>query len=284
MSSFEEDMQRHDYWIEKYNIVAVNSNLNDQNETPGPTRSFEVGLIDSNLDLESASRAILEMADHFAEQMWHDLTKQNHVSLRYWHNQGGEYGEDKFFPEFGAFENQVLDIQDLDDDVLDRISPGMWATWISDYEVLDIKYARDRVEDFEGKEHFLESAYVEHMTEEPFSSMNLGMAMGAGKEYGDIDLVSEEIYNFYLEEIFGDDMEMFETQVEITSDTPWSGIRYRDLTENQQMNLAINLLTTMEHPYLGKHDGISRHFLCCLALHDHTAENVKAFLLLQLAS
>lgn len=284
MSSIEEDMKRHDYWIEKYNLVAVNSNLNDQNETPGPTRSFKVGLIDSILDLESASSAILEMADHFAEQMWHDLAEQNHVNLRYWHNQGGEYGEDKFFPEFGSFENQLLEIPELDFDVLDRISPGRWATWFSDYEVLDIKYARDRVEDFEGKEHFVESNYVEHTAEESFSSMNLGMAIGAGKEYGDIDLVSEEIYNFYLDEIFRDDEDMFETRVEITSDTPWLGIRYSELTENQQMNLAINLLTSMEHPYLGKLDGISRHFLCCLAFHDATADNVKALLLLQLSN
>ncbi len=270
----------HNYWIERYKLESSNSNFYPGQEESGPTRSFHVDLIDSKLELHTASSAVLEMSDHFAEQMWHDLATQKHLTLNYWNS---EYGEDKFFPEFGFAENNQLNIVELDEEVLNHLSPGRYATWIEKEDSFDSTYARSRAEDSDGQDHFIDEVFVEHIDEDPFSSINLGFAIGAGKEYGDIDLVEDEIYNFYLEQIFGDDPEMFETEVTITADTPWMGRRYRELNENQQMNLAINLLTTMQHPYLGKPDGISRHFLCCLALHDDTAENVKAFLQLQLA-
>ena len=276
MSNLEENIQTHSYWLEKYKIDSTNSNFYDD----GPTRGFHDELIESKLGLHEASRAILEMADYFAEQMWHDLAKQKHLHLNYWIN---SHGSDKFFPEFGVVEKSQIKIIDLDDEVLKQICPGQDVTWIARSSSFDRSYARDRAQELEGQEHFLENDYVYQIDEEPFPYMNLGLAIGAGKEYGDIDLVNDEVYDFYLEQIFGGDIDMLETEVEITSDTPWVGIRYRELTEDQQMNLAINLLTSMEHPYLGKPDGISRHFLCCLALHDSTAENVKTFLSLQLA-
>lgn len=271
----------HNYWVERYKLVNTNSNFYQGQEEPGPTRGFRVDLIDSKLDLHDASSAILEIANHFAEQMWHDLAEQKHLTLNYWNR---EYGSDKFFPEFGSDQIDTLAIRELDEDILEIISPGSHATWIDRDDSFDIAYARSRAEDSDGGlDHFLGNYYIDEIGEDPFPYMNLGMAIGAGFGYGDIELVDDKFYDFYLEQAFGDDVEMVETKVTITSDTPWVGIRYRELAEGQQMNLAINLWTTMGHPYLGRPDGISRHFLCCLALHDSTAENVKAFLLLQLA-
>jgi hypothetical protein len=269
----------HDYWIERYKLNKSNSNFYPGEEQSGPTRSFHVGLIDSKLDFQTASSAVLEMSDHFAEQMWHDLAKQKHLTLNYWNS---ENGEDKFFPEFGFAENEKLNIFELDEEVLNQLSPGIYVTWIEKEASFDRVYAQTLAEDSEGQEHFLEGDYVQHAYQEPFPSMNLGLAIGAGKQYGDIDLVDSEIYDFYLQQIYGDDVENYETKVTIAKDTPWEGIGYRELNEQQQMNLAVNLLSTMDHPYLGRPDGISRHFLCCLALHDDSAEKVKAFLLWEL--
>jgi hypothetical protein len=106
-------------------------------------------------------------------------------------------------------------------------------------------------------------------------------AIGAGLESYDLKNVKEDVYSGYLEEYYSDRW-YYSVSTEITQDSPWTGIRYRELSAQQQMNLVMNLVATLKHPFLGRADGLSLYLLDCLAKHDQTSENVKAFIASQL--
>ncbi len=257
---------QHSYWLKRYEIQA-NSNYDDTSSKKGRVGAFSAGLLTENLDLHSAAKSIFEMADHFAEQMWHDLTVQKHLELNY----QNDYVDFLLPTElFGA-----------DEELLKRFSPGYFITWAAKEEELDLVYAQDRATD-EGAENFDDGIFMDYMDEIAFAPQNLGFAIGAGLQNKDLEVLGREIFEYYLDCIFGDDREMYEVDLVINSDTPWSGIRYRELSEQRQMNLVVNFVNVLKHPYLGRTDGITYHLMHCMAKHDQTADNVKAFLRLNL--
>jgi hypothetical protein len=263
---------QHSYWNKRYGIERRNSNYTRGEKKIGPTRSFSPGLLDSTLEFEEASRAVLEMSDHFAEQLWHDLAKQGHVHLQYSNSEDG----DSFKPipvesasSFSDFASRVL-------------SPGYFVSWIDKDERLDVVYARELLETDDGLSHFEDEEHLSFLEKEPFSVENLGYAIGAGLQMEDIKLLNEQKYIDYLDEIFLEHPEMNNVVVSIISDTPWQGARYRDLDEVQQMKLVSNIVSTLKHPYLGHPDGISVHLLTCIAMHNQSSNPVKAFVLANL--
>lgn len=249
------------YWMHRYGV----ENLSVSNSPP---RQFASDFINSKLEVDAASRNTLEIADQFLEQMWHDLAEQKHLSLFYSNEQHDPH---IFRPH---------DIGQASEQILDYFSPGYSVTWISKEESLNFEYASDEAEGA-GRFHFEESDFWDYLDDGPYSSTNLMFAIGAGLEGNDLNNVKEDVYSGYLEEYYSDSW-YFEVGTEITQDSPWTGIRYRELSADQQMNLAVNLVTTLKHPFLGRADGLSLHLLDCLAKHDQTAEKVKAFIASQL--
>lgn len=261
---------QHAYWVKRYDINTRNINYAIIDSKQGPIRTFAPELLNSNLDLQESALAILEMADHFTEQMWHDLNIQGHIDLHYSNSDDG----DTLLPSetFGANE-----------ELLNHFSPGYFVTWARKDEELDTGYALDRIQD-EGHDHFEDEIFVDFLEEEPFSAVNLAYAIGAGLQHEDLEVADQEEFGGYLEDCYADDREMNEVKLVITSDTPWLGIRYSELSEQQQMNLALNFVNVLKHPYLGRKDGIAVHLMHCMAKHDQSADSVKAFLLLSAAS
>lgn len=257
---------QHQYWNKRHE-VEINSNFDETSGVKGRVGAFSEGILSSSLDVESAARDILQMADHFTEQMWHDLAEQEHIELEY----QNDY-VDSLLPGFTFGAN---------DEILKLFSPGYFITWAAKNEELDLVYAQDRATD-EGAENFDEGIFMDYMDDDAFALENLGFAIGAGLQNEDLEVLDQETFEYYLEACFGDDREMHEVDLVINSDSPWSGIRYRELSEQQQMNLVINFVNVLQHPYLGRADGITMHLMHCMAKHDQTADNVKAFLHLNL--
>lgn len=266
------------YWISRYSIDAPSSNRERYDGKSKPvSQSFSEALLSSKLSFEDSARAVLEIADQFAEQMWRDLAVQKHCSLEYW-EEGGYL--DKFFPVFTAAAQSGSEV--LNEDLIEILSPGEWVTWVELSNSISFDYLRGGAENFDGQFHFDERDYLDYLNDGPYSATSLGFAIGAGVENGDLEVVDQDGYKTYLLSAYENTDPGVDCEVTVSGDSPWTGVRYRELSEDQQMNLVINLLTTLKHPYLGRPDGASRHFLNCIALHDDTGENVKASLLIAL--
>ena len=260
---------QHAYWIKRYEIDPRNSNYTTDEKKKGPTRSFAPELLNSNMDATASAAVILEMADHFAEQMWRDLKMQGEFDLDYTND---SHEGDSLVP---------LELYGADEQLLKRFSPGYFVTWARKDEDLDVSYAQDRIYE-DGQYHYEEGHFTDFLDEAPFAELNLAYAIGAGLQHEDLEVVDQEEFESSLEVCYGDDREMYEVNLVVTGDTPWTGVRYRELSEQQQMNLALNFVNVLKHPYLGRKDGIALHLMHCMAKHDQTADSVKAFLLLNL--
>ena len=261
---------QHVYWIKRYGVDQRNSNFTQGEEKQGPTRSFPAEFINTKLEAKDASKYTIEIADHLLELMWYDLARQKHLELSYINEYRGAY--------FGP-----SDTGSTSEEIIRFFSPGYFVNWISKEESFDFSYASERAQDDDGKWHFEENTYVDYLDEEPFCGPNLGYAIGAGLQADDLKVLDIERYEEYLEEFHSDDREMYEVAISIVKESPWLGTRYGELSDDQKMNLTLNLIATFKHPYLGREDGISVYLLQCIARHDQTPENVKALITLQLA-
>lgn len=260
---------QHVYWLTRYGVDQRNSNYTQGEEKQGPTRSFPEKFINSKLESKDACQSALELADHFLEHMWHDLARQKHLDLTYVNEYRGAYFGP---PDTGATSEEIIRF----------FSPGYFVTWISKEESFDFDWASERAQDDDGKWHFEEKTYADYLDDDPFCGPNLGYAIGAGLQANDLKLLDRDRFEEYLEEFHDGDSEMYEVTISIVKESPWLGKRYGDISDNQKMNLALNLIATLDHPYLGRSDGISVYLLECLAKHDQTPDNVKALIILQL--
>ncbi len=260
---------QHVYWLKRYGVDQMNSSYDSSgSERRGPVRKFAPNFINSKLDFVEASKQALEIADQFMEQMWYDLAQQNHLTLSYTNIYRGA----EFLP---------ADLGNTSEEILNFFSPGYFVTWVDKEDRFDFDWARERAEDDDGNSHFEENTYVDYI-DEPYCGPNLGLAIGAGVEAGDLKVLDLERYEEYLEEFHSDDSEMYEVTVTISKESPWQGTRYFELSDEQKMNLILNFIATLKHPYLGRSDGICVHLLECLAKHDQTPDSVKALITLQL--
>lgn len=260
-----EVLSQYRYWLARYGVNQRNSNFTQGEAKSGPTRSFNTQLLNEHLNMELASTYVFNMADHFIEQMWHDLALQKKIELIYANDLEG----DIFVPS---------ELGESNEEIIQLFSPGYFVTWVSKEEAFNFLWTRARAEDDEGRWHFEEQIYIDYLDETSYTESNLGMAIGAGVQYGDLKVLNETTYEGYLEEFHTDDRDAFEVSLAITKDSPWEGVRYRELSGVQQSNLAMNLIATLQHPFLGRKDGLSLHLIDCLLKHDETAESVKELL------
>ena len=257
---------QYSYWMHRY--VVVNLSVSNSSVSNSPPSQFASEFLNTKLDLDAASRNTFEIAHEFLEQMWHDLAEQKHLDLH--------YSQEQHDPDFF----RPLDIGQTSEQILDYFSPVYDVTWISKEQIFNFLYAADEAYDA-GRSHFEESYFWDHLGDGPYSNTNLMFAIGAGLEGNDLKNVKEDVYSGYLEEYYSDRW-YYGASTEITKDSPWTGVRYRELSADQQMNLVLNILTTLKHPFLGRPDGLSLHLLDCLAKHDQTAAKVKDFIVSQL--
>ncbi|MFM1787193.1 MAG: hypothetical protein RL228_1143 [Actinomycetota bacterium] len=249
------------YWLKRF-----------EPETSEPDDStddyFDENLINRNdLSIEEAAGSILNLSSGLAQQFWHDLSIAKRISLTY---QRDNYDGDLFEP--------FIEGDTTGERIYELLSPGYDATWIDHEESLDQEYARDRLND-EYSELIDEGEWMTWGDGEPFHEVLLAAAIGAGLDKNDLIVKDEPQFTRYLEVLYEDDEQMLESSVTITSDTPWQGPRFSELSENQRFNLTHNLVTSMTHPALSS--GISEHLLLCIAAHPMTEEKTLTYLFLQ---
>jgi hypothetical protein len=256
------------YWITRYGVNSLNVNYMRSGGEAGPVRSFAPSLIDSTIDANTAAQQIVEISDHFAEQMWHDLAVQEVVVLNYVKD---NWEGDRLRP---YIETEAGPLELGDETHLDLVSPGYLASWLDHVDYLDVDYARDRAS-WEWSDRFQGDWQYTVDSDNPFSDANLAFVVAAGLATGDFKHHDESAYGRYLEAAYRDHESMFDSEVTITADSPWAGPRFRDLTATQQMNFTANLLATIEHPFLGAPRGLAWHFLICIWLHASTVDAVR---------
>ena len=260
---------QHEYWLTRYDVAVVNLGFPQGHDQRGATRTFPTEFIGSKLDGDAASRITLEIADQFMEQMWHDLSDQKHLELH-------------FFNEYRGATFAPTDLGRASEEIIKFFSPGDFVTWVSREEKFDFDHASDLAYNDQGKCHFEDKSYVWQIVDEPFCGPNLGLAIGAGLQANDLKVLNSERYKGYLEELHSDDREMYEVSINTVGETPWHGTRYSDLSDDQKWNLTLNIISTLQHPYLGREDGISIHLLDCLAKHNQTPEAVRDLIISKL--
>lgn len=235
----------------------------------GIGESFSDELINSVLDEQQAASEITKIAGRFAEQMWHDLFEQNHLQLQY-----SQADKDWFAPV--GFDKTPWQ-------TLDKLSPGKDVSWINKNDgwalTFDYESAHQLAEGSDADDFYDDpSGYIFNIVDEPFIDELLALAIGAGIQFGDLKVLDAEKYDQYLYEKYRAEPEMYVLKVEVRGETPWTGVRYRDLKENQQVHLVTNLAASMNSEELGGETGVATHLLNCMAAHDQTAESVKAFI------
>jgi len=263
-------LSQHEYWLKRYDVADLVYLKTTQAHKGRPAaRSFTTKFINTRLDEDAASRATLEIADQFMEQMWHDLENQEHLELYYFN----EYRGATFAP---------TELGEASEEIIKFFSPGYSVTWISKDETFDFDHASDLAYNDHGLWHFEDNIYVDYIVDTPFVEPNLGLAIGAGLQANDLKVLDSQSYEGYLEELHSDDREMYKVNISVVNESPWHGTRYSDLSDDQKLNLVLNIISTLKHPYLGRSDGISIHLLDCLAKHNQTPEAIKALITLQL--
>jgi hypothetical protein len=255
---------QHAYWVKRYGIKAKFTF--EAGEEKFSIRSFTPSLLEKRLPPEESCQAILEISDHFTEQMWHDLATQNQLELRY---------ENSYVETFLPSE-----LFNSTEEILNLFSPGFRVAWVRKLQQLDVAKAQSEVQG-NGEWHFTESIFEDFLDEDSFPEENLCHAIGAGLENRDLKILDDEIFEEYLDAYYPFEegtKHMYLVDLAIRAESPWAGERYSELTEEHQRNLVHNFINTLKHPYLGRADGISLHLMHCMYRHSQTAEAVKKIL------
>lgn len=228
--------------------------------------SFPTELVSSSLKPQDAFEAMQAFQTEFLEQMWHDLAVQGHIHLRYQQRESF----DSLLP---------TDLFGTEEHVLNKYSPvHQIELWANKHVSFDAMGARETATD----NWLFEEYFVETLFDAAFSEVNLGFAIGKGLYEGDLQLLSSEAFENYLQEIYGGWRDYYKVELEIIGDVDWEGLRYGELWSEQQMYLATNFVSAYQHHESSMTNGVALHLLHCMAKHDRTADNVKAFIRLNL--
>lgn len=234
---------------------------------------FPEPLLTSNLSPEVAREHIrgtyFKDIGQFIQQLWRDLSVQGHIQLIYMNQ---EY-RDELYP------SEVKDdyVRATVSNLIDLVSVEEWAR---KSETFNLEWAREvLINDGENFSEF----YSDLMQDEEFPLDLLGYAAGKGLGDGDLQLVGKDVFNSYLPTIYNEHI-FYNVELEIFGDVLWDGPRYSELSPDQQMYLVTNFLNSRQDSDQDWANVVAPHLLNCIARHDRTADNVKAFILLNLTN
>jgi hypothetical protein len=205
----------------------------------------------------------------FILQLWRDLSIQGHIQLTYMNQEN----RDEIYPSDVKDDYVRATLSSL----TDIVSVEEWAT---KSESFNFEWAREVLTN--ESEHFSEF-YSDHMYDDEFPLNLLGYAIGKGLEDGDLQVLGHEVFSSLLQNIY-DEHVFYNVALEIFGDVQWEGLRYGELSPDQQMHLVTNFLNSLEGSDTDWANVVVPHLLHCMARHDQTADNVKAFLRLNLPS
>ena len=201
----------------------------------------------------------------FILQLWRDLSVQGQVQLIYMNQD--DYRDELYPSELKDHRARAALGNFIDIDSVEE--------WARKSESFDLDRA-EAVLTYQS-EHFFEF-FSDYVYDEEFSEHLLGYAIGRGLSIGDLKVVGQEAFGAYLHAIY-DEHGFYTVELEIFGDVHWEGLRYGELSPDQQMHLVTNFLNSREGSDKDWASVVVPHLLHCMARHDQTADNVKAFLL-----
>lgn len=250
--------QAFQYWQRRYHEGWSPENLDSRKplELIKQLTGFQNEILEDSLSAEVAAREVVRIAKYFAQQMWHDLTKQGDTYLTYVED---SYAGSTLRPSFPLTE------LDAGDYVLDGLSDGYFTSWISHGKEVDYQYGMDTVQNYTDQDGIREDG-------DEIDDSSLCKALVTGSNLGDLEITGDIQRYFEASNLFGE--LDFDYPVTIESEPTWEGPRFRELEEAQQRNLINNILVTMDHSLLGRPQGLSTHLLICIAFHENTTAKV----------
>lgn len=202
-----------------------------------------------NITFDDAEKAVLTVhsaMSYIAEDMWNDLGLAGLLSLTYVpdNEEGDHFGPESIIESPAEY----------------VLSPGFNCNWIENTRSLVI----DRV---------LESAeenwvYEEDWSDDLSSDFNKAAVLVNALYSGEISTFNEKLVKEYIEQFEYND-EYFETEMELL-EFPEDGLRYKNLSAEQQKNLVSNLIIAHNNDVFLRHFEITSHLLNLIAVHPKT--------------
>lgn len=231
--------------------------------------SFTPELLESELEAEQSFLALRPVVGQFILQLWRDLATQGHTQLQY---RNSDSGSDYLIPsKLNVLDRWYVFTEDPVNQWIDIFSIDQWA---NKTESFDTEYAEEvatsNVEFFD--------LYEDYVHDEEFSEHVLGYAIANGLATGDLQVLEQKTFHDYLKIIY-DERVFYKVDLEIFGDVRWDGARYRELSTEQQMSLAVNVTNSLKCSQRDWVNVIAPHIMICMARHDATVGAVGEFLL-----
>jgi hypothetical protein len=243
------------YWLERYSIVP--SHFEEF------TRNFSSDLLNQSLAFDPSCREVLACSGFFIQYMWHDLELQGAIDLSY---QQDDYYGDRMNARMGGV------VPDLDEFLTTALVPFPenigWLTRtpeIGDFEEeLDwiAPQAQDAIQNMDLEEICEE---LEYERANQRTAKVSGYAIAFGYRNSDLEIRDSST----LFPVIGENNLYY--VLSVTGEAYWEGIRYEELSAEQQKHLALNIHTSSTHPFIGQ---FAWYLLACMAMHDKTHESV----------
>jgi hypothetical protein len=208
-------------------------------------------LIDSELvDSDNAALVVFSAMRYIAEDLWHDLGDQGLLNLTYVPD---NYDGDHFGP---------YSISESSTEYL--ISPGFQCNWID----LTRSLALDRVLEDAEQNWDYENDWADDLSNESNRVPVFVLALASGEISNYNEKLAAEFIEFYVESNY-----YYETEMELRAFT-YEGLRYKNLTPEQQMYLVSNLIFAHHNDVFLSHFMLTSHLLNLIAVHPNTNEAV----------
>jgi hypothetical protein len=242
------------YWVERHSRFDLNKSPIEENSAL--RSSFGSKILTQDLQDEECYQETFRISKQFAQHLWYDLWKQGDMDFTY---QEDSVDGDTFRPYDTPTPESYVDL----------LSDGFFTSWISHENAIDVSYGVDYVA---GR---IEDEGLRYCCDE-IDDDSLCRALVAGQQSNDLEITGDLEAYFERSGLFGETDREYPVTVESPPD--WIGKRYEQLTSEEQLHLAKNLISSMSHPLLSPKHGVVAHLLFCIGLHENTSEPVKEVL------
>jgi hypothetical protein len=201
-------------------------------------------------DAERTVLNVFSVMSYIAEDLWHDLGETELLDLIY---EPDSFDGDHFGPE--AISHGPTEY---------LLSPGYNCSWIELTRTIEI----DRVLEVADDQWIYEDHWADDLTN-GYNQANVfvqGIASGEIADYNG-KLAGEYIEGYEQNEYY------YETEMELRAFT-YEGLRYKNLTPEQQMFLVSNLIFAHHNDVFLSHFRLTSHLLNLISVHPNTDEAV----------
>lgn len=224
------------FYVRQLEIAGI------ETKTDYPIELISVELVDG----DKVALVVFSAMRYIAEDLWNDLGDQGLLYLTYVPD---SHDGDHFGPS--AISESVTEY---------LLSPGFECKWIELTRTIVI----DRVVE-EAEENWV---YEDDWADDLTNAYNQANVFVNGIASGEISGYNEKLAEDYLEG-YEQNESYYETEMELR-DFTYDGLRYKNLTPEQQMYLVSNLIFAHKHDVFLSHFYLTAHLLNLIAVHPNT--------------